>query len=559
MPRGAKEQCLFLVLVVLLMSSNGFCQDLDQEESSGPPKGIEEESIAYILKKKGSKGLQEAERKAAQTKMEAEAEQVKAEKIIKEAPKKEKTPVEPVKVYKEEERPVVVTPYTTTEELFLAPQVSELRRSFKTTEPMYFGWKDVEEQQLFEELARRDEERHYRAVKIYEAKPWWKDLLEAGSGYAQYKQFFYTNYFNTRKNFHMWTENPIMGLRFARRGVLSIDSNYFTGFEFLTRATPKVSMDPHVIKSHGGQIRLLYRPSGRYSASVSNNLRVSNKINGTEGGAKSVQVGNSNLNNNFGSELRYFFTPSDILDVTFAYDYSRSRSNSALRISRGYQPKITYTHSLGSRVLLRGHVTGDYLKTVRPAAAPTSTASGNATTRFSQMRGEPGVGGTFVVTRRLVVDMDYARQRLQFRGSRKHSFGDRVNLKFNHRLAKRLTHSYVFSLSTVESKRNAVSTVTTTKDSSFENAILSAQYNYKISPQTGLSLTLEYSRSVTSDTPNNRKKVSIELTRKIARTRFDLVLNYTFDRNDGDLPSTYLAHIVSIACKYNFGADRGDG
>jgi len=463
----------------------------------------------------------------------------------------------------EPKKPIVWTsPYATTEELLLPRETAELRRAFETTEPIYFGGKVVEEQALFEALARRDEEALYEAIEIAEEKPWWRDVLESFSAITQYKQGFHKNYFNTRARKKIWTENPFFGLRVKRWGVLSGDANYFVSLERLSFEKGQVSIDPHIVKTHGGQAKLLYHPSKRFHVLVQDNVRKSNKIIGVEGQASDVSLGNNVVSNTVGAEFRYFLTQQDVIDLAFNYDYSRVRSNGTLQISRGYEPKISFIKSFGPRLILRGFLLHDYLKTVNPSTAPTEATAtaaatqGTAVTTFTSFRYEPGLGGTFVLGRLLVLDGDYSKQRLRFRESDKVNWGDRVNVRLNHQVTNRLRQSYAFNFSKLEGKRSAISKVDKKESASFEEILMSSQFSYLVTPLLRLGTTLEYSRTDTGSTPNNRKRIVVEVARPVYRNRAELTFTYTFDKNDGTLGASYFNHTWFLTLKVDYGAGR---
>ena len=461
------------------------------------------------------------------------------------AVKKSKSPAEISR------KPVVWTsPYASTIEVMLPREAAKVRRMFQAVEPLYFGGKQVQEQALFETLARRDQEALYEAVETLEDKPWWRDLLESFSGIAQYQQKIYSNFFNTRVRRHMSSEVPFIGLRARRWGVASVDANYFVSLERMSFEGP-LSLDPHVLKTHGGQARILYRPSSRFHLLAKDNLRKSNKIEAVEGSGDNTSIGNNVVSNDLGFEFRYFLTERNVIDLAFDYDYSRSRSQDALKITRGYQPKISFLRSFGSRVIARGFFLVDYLKTVNPADSTTDTS------RATSFRFEPGLGGTIVLTRRAVFDADYSFQSLRYRGNDKTNEGHRINLKLNHELSSRITQSYVATFSKLEGKRSAISNTTgDAQGSTFESFRVAGQYGYKLTPLTRLSFTAEYTRTDTGGVPNNRKRMIAKVVRTLFGKRADLELEYVFDKNDGDLAASYFSQTVTMGLRSTFGAGR---
>mgnify|MGYP001618322874 CR=1 FL=1 len=449
------------------------------------------------------------------------------------------------------------SPYATTEEFMLPREAALVRQEFTSTEPLLTGGRLIEEQALFEDLARRDEQALYSAVRGFEEKPWWRDILESLSGLLNYKQGFYSNYFNNRATHRLLTETPFFGGRAKRWGVLSLDMNYFGSLERLS--FEPITIDPHLAKTHGGQAKALYRPSERFHLLITENVRKSNKIVGVEGNASNISLGNNTASNTVSGEVRYFFTQRNVLDLNYDIDYSRTASQDALRITRGYKSKASFLRKFGSRVIVRASYMFDYVKSTDPPTAATSTAVATDTGKQTSFRYEPGIGGTFVIGKRLTFDVDFYKQRFRFRGENVASKGNKMKLKLNHRLSSRFSHGYELNYSDVEGKRSSISAVNNRLDSSFESFSVGGQYNYQLTPRITLSVSADYTRT-DPNTPdaegNNRKKVSVELRRPLYPNRLDLVLGYVFDKNTGALSSSYFSHAITITVKTNFGAGR---
>ncbi len=458
---------------------------------------------------------------------------------------------------KEREPIVWTSPYATTEEVLLPAEIGALRRTYVPTDPFYHGGRETEEQALFEDVARRDQEGLYYAIEEVERKPLWRSLLESLSAVVQYKQGLYSNYFNNRATHRLITWNPLTGIRMKRWGVLSFDLNYYGNFERLS--FEPITIDPHMIKTHGGQGKLLYKPSKRFHFLASNEVRKSNKISGVEGNASNISLGNNTVGNTLVTEFRYFITPKDIVDLSWEYDYSRTASQDALRISRGYVPKISVLKMFGSRVIGRLFYSFDYLKTSDPAALATDTTSASDTAKFTSFRHEPGFGGTIILGKRLVFDGDFAKQRLRFRGSDTSSKGNRISLKLTHQLTKRATHSYLLTSSDVEGKRSSISDVDNRDNAAFESFSISGQFGYQVTSLTRFGTTWEYIHT-DPNTPdaetNNRKRITVELSRPLFRNRADLAVSWIFDKNTGAISGSYFAHTIFVTLKMNYGAGR---
>lgn len=518
---------LSVFFITFLLPSNGWTQPQGQEDSQTRAEAVEKITEEVI----------ESQKKEA----------IKAQEGIgKKTIKERKASIQ------KERKPIVWTsPYATTEEVMLPVEVAALRRAFTPTDPFFHGGNVVEEQALFEEIARRDHEALYYAIEEFEKKPWWRGFLESLSAIAQYKQGLYSNYFNNRATDRLVTWNPLFGVRMKRWGVLSADLNYYGSFERLS--FEPITIDPHVIKTHGGAGKLLYKPSKRFHFLASNDVRKTNKIVGVEGTGSNVSLGNNTVGNTVSTEFRYFLTQKDILNLKFNYDYSRTVSQDALRISRGYVPKISFLKMFGSRLILRAFYSFDYLKTTNPAGGTIDTA------KFTSFRHEPGIGGTIVIRKPIVFDFDFSKQRLRFRGSDTPAKGNRINLKLSHQFTKRLSHSHILVYSDVEGKRSSISDVNSRDDAAFETFSITDQVSYLLTALTRLAVTWEYTRT-DPNTPdaeaNNRKKVTVELSRPIYRNRADLSVSWIFDKNTGGISGSYTAHSAFITLKMNYGAGR---
>lgn len=444
-----------------------------------------------------------------------------------------------------DERKLIISPYSTTEEVLLPWEIGALRRQFVTTEPRYTEGRMVEEQSVFEALARQEERQLYYGYAIKELeKPWWRDLLEGTTAIVNYEQAFYTNYFNDRARRDLWTEKPFFGLRVARWSVLSVDVNSFLTLERLTSEN-KISLDPHVLKTIGGQARILYRPSRRFHLLVLEEARKSNKITAVDDRLNNISTGSNAASNRIGTRFRYFLTARDVIDLTFDYDYSRVVDSGDQRISRGYRPKLAFIRSFGRRVILRGFWLHDTLLTKN---------LGTSTTTFRQ---EPGLGGTFVLGKRLVMDADYSKQYVRPRSSRKTQRGDRVQLRLNHQLTRRLTHSNFFEYSRLEGKRSAISKIGGGTPGTFGSLTMGSQFGYALTKLMTLSVTLDYTHTFNKGSEfNNRKRIVLELSRPIFKNRAGVILKYEFNRNNGEILATYKSHVVTLGIGTKWGVGR---
>jgi len=443
----------------------------------------------------------------------------------------------------------LVSPYATTEEVLLPHEAVTLRRQFTPTEARYFGGREVEEQAVFESLARQDEERFYYAIKELE-KPWWRDLIESFSGVVNYRQGFYTNYFNNRARDRLWTEKPFFGARAARWSTLSVDANYFVSLERLS-FTNELPLHPHILQTHGGQARFFYRPSRRFNLLVFGDGRKSNKIATSDERVNQVTIGNNVVSHRLGTQFRYFVTTRDVVDFTFDYDYSRVRDAGNLRISRGYRPKIAFLKALSRRLVVRGFWLYDYVM------------SSNSGVKTATTREEPGGGFTFALGRSLTLDVDYSKQFVRAKRSSKIGRGSKVDIRLNHRLTRRFTHSSIFGFSQLESKRSAISkidtdpTISQITKSNFESLIMAYRFSYLLTKLTSLNVTMDYMRTrAKGSKPNHRSKILVELIRPIFGKRANLTLSYAFDRNNGAIAATYVSHEVLLGISTTLGAGR---
>ena len=477
---------------------------------------------------------------------------------------KEKKPA----LEEKERLPAYVSPYATTEELLLPREIGALRRAFVTTEPLLNEGRIVTEQALFESYARREEETFYKyAIEAIEEKPWWRDLLESLSAVAKYSLGYYSNYFNNqreefpkRRRNRLGTETTFLGGRMVKRGVLSMDSNYFANLEHFS--LEHVSLDPRTVKSHGGQARLLYRPSRRFHFLFYDDFAQSEKIAAVDDRLGTVSTtGGHTASNRLAGQFRYFLTKKDVIDLNFVFDYSRTKDGNELRIARGYQPKISFSRAFSRRLILRGFWSYDYLMTKNKAEPEAS------------FRHEPGLGGTFVLGKRLVLDLDYSRQYLRGEGQKgSSSRGNQVRAQISHSLTRRLTHSHILTYSNLQGKRSSTSKITKedpTTDTielspgTFEALSVVSQLSYRLTKLISLSVTFGYTMT-DAGTPdvesNNQKKLSVDLTRPIFGKRADLGLTYKFEKNDGARASSYLSHTVllGITTKLGVGGGRGE-
>jgi len=191
----------------------------------------------------------------------------------------------------------------------------------------------------------------------------------------------------------------------------------------------------------------------------------------------------------------------------------------------------------------------------------------NTSLKGVTFRHEPGLGGTFVLGKRLVLDLDYSRQYFRTRGLReKQQHGNQLDVRLNHALTRRARQGYIFRYSKLQGKRSATSKITKedpateTREESpgaFESLTMGSQFSYNLTKLINLSVTFEYAwtdSGVPDSETNNRKRIIAELTRPFFANRVNLGLTYTFEKNDAAIPSSYLSHTLILGVRTTFGA-----